>query len=84
MLNNIGASDNLGSLPYLRELGREKAVGAERLKPLCGLTTLVQNELRVDVINPGCFVWLQVFDRQFHLVLGELSREVGINAVRHA
>ena len=39
----------------------------------------MQNELWVDAVDPGCFVWLQVFDSRFHLILGELSREVGVS-----
>ena len=44
----------------------------------------MQNELWADVANPGCFVWLQVFDSQFHFIPGELSREVGVDAGRPA
>ena len=44
------------------------------------ITAQVQNELRVDVVDPRSFDWLQVFDSRHHLVVRVVSRKVEVGA----
>ena len=55
-------SNDIGASAYFLELGCVKTCRAERSKPLSSFAALVQDELRVGVVDPRYFVWLQVFD----------------------
>ena len=70
--------DNLGTVPYFQELERAETDSAEILEPFCSLAALVLHELLVDVVDPGSFAWLQMFDSRYSLLVAEVPREVGV------